>query len=430
MPKPGRFSSSKTGVYQLEMQVAILQKHLHKKGKKPRYAVWERLLILWHMEAFQIPRRKVFRYFGIARSTLYRWLHEIENQTPASTAANKTPTEIASLVSEITKANRSWGRIRIANQLKLLGICLAASTVRNILQRPKPRSTPTSAAPTEKAKEEAESHSIPVSYPNHVWLVDTTTVLCWGPWPIQVLVAIDHFSRKVVCAFPLEGPNAGWLIEALECAMRKHGAPKHLISDRASVFIGDVFAELLRQWTIKPRLGAVGKKGSIAVTERAMRTLKYEWLKRVPIVKGFDHLASLCMEFEHWYNAWRPRMTLEGLRPDEFHYERKPRHQHAMRKTCPAIPNVMSSPRRGSLPIAWGAVGFRWQRPHGSRRAVERACFVISSGAKRSRDIWLRIGRVALRGQISPLRPSASGRNDSGRGQTRIRHRMPAAPIT
>ena len=76
-------------------------------------------------------------------------------------------------------------------------------------------------------------------YPNHVWSVDTTTVMCWGLWPIQVLVAIDHFSRKVVCIVPLEGPNAGWIIEALECAMQKHAAPKYIISDQASVFVGD-----------------------------------------------------------------------------------------------------------------------------------------------------------------------------------------------
>jgi len=59
----------KDKVHQLEMQVSILQKHLHKKGRSPRYTVRERLLILWQVEAFQIAGRKVSRYFGIARST-------------------------------------------------------------------------------------------------------------------------------------------------------------------------------------------------------------------------------------------------------------------------------------------------------------------------------------------------------------------------
>ena len=245
----------KDRVYQLEMQLLILQKHLHKKGKKPRYEVRERLLILWHMEAFRIPRRKVSRYFGIARSTLYRWLHKIEDQKPSGTPANKTPTEIAALVWEITKANLSWGRIRIAHQLQLLGIFLSASTVRNILQSPRPRNTPV--------------------------------------------------------------------------------APKHIISDQAGIFTGDVFAELPDSWNIKPRLGAVGKHGSIAVTERVIETSKNEWLKRVSFIGGFDHLVTLCSEFEDWYNTWRPHMTLDGFRPDDVYYDRKPRKPQRDSKTVP-----------------------------------------------------------------------------------------------
>ena len=96
---------------------------------------------------------------------------------------------------------------------------------------------------------------------------------------------------------PLEGPNAGWIFEALETAFQKHGSPKHIISDRASVFIGDVFIDLLDQWDVKPRFGAIRQHGSISVTERVIKTLKYEWLKRVPIIKGFDHLTMLCEEF-------------------------------------------------------------------------------------------------------------------------------------
>jgi hypothetical protein len=46
-------------------------------------------------------------------------------------------------------------------------------------------------------------------YPNHVWSVDRTRVLRWGLWPTWVLVAIDHFSRRVVSCCPLEGPTPG-----------------------------------------------------------------------------------------------------------------------------------------------------------------------------------------------------------------------------
>jgi len=82
-------------------------------------------------------------------------------------------------------------------------------------------------------------------------------------------------------------------------------------------------------------LGAVGKHGAIAVTERVIKTLKYEWLQRVPLIRGFDHLTLLCTEFESWYNAWRPHMTLEGARPDDVYYDRKPEKPKRDAKTVP-----------------------------------------------------------------------------------------------
>jgi len=134
---------------------------------------------------------------------------------------------------------------------------------------------------------------------------------------------------------PLEGPNAGWISHALETAIEKHGVTRHIISDQASIFVGEVFAELLERRNIKPRLGAIGKHGSIAVTERVIKTLKYEWLQRVPIIRNFDHLTELCDEFESWYNLWRPHMKLGGLRPDDVYYDRKPEKPGRASKTVP-----------------------------------------------------------------------------------------------
>ena len=143
-------------VEQLQLQVAILQKRMKKRQRKPRHTLREKLLILWYIEAFQITRRKVTEYLGIARSTLYRWLHKTEDQKRSSTPANKTPVEIATLIWEIARANISWGRVRIANQLALLNIFISASTVRNILNRPKHRKAPVSATTLKKTEEKTE----------------------------------------------------------------------------------------------------------------------------------------------------------------------------------------------------------------------------------------------------------------------------------
>lgn len=323
-------------VYQLDTQVSILLKRVEKHQKKPRYTIRERLLILWHMETFQIPRRKVAERLGVSKSTVYRWLHKIQDDDKqARIPANKTPTEIAALVWEIAKSNISCGRVRISNQLGLLNVFISASTVRNILKQPEPDNPRAPTTLKNDNNETAEPKSIPAWYPNHVWSIDTTEVMCWGLWPIHVCVVIDHFSRKVMSVTPLEGPNAGWINNALETAIERHGAPKHIVSDQARVFIGKVYAKLLERWTIKPRLGAIGKHGSISVTERVNKTFKYEWLKRVSLIKGFDHLVKLCDEFEDWYNAWRPHMTLDGLRPDDIYYDRKLEKPDRNAKTIP-----------------------------------------------------------------------------------------------
>ncbi len=194
----------------------------------------------------------------------------------------------------------------------VLGVFISATTVRDILLRPRPEvATPVPS----QAKQCAKPKEIVARYPNHVWSVDRTRVFRWGIWPTWVLVAIDHFSRAVMAVVPLEGPNAGWVIDALEQAFLHHGPPKHLISDQEGVFVGELFMQLLRDWHVKQRFGAVGKHGSIAVTERLIWTLKREWLARVALIRGLDHLGQLLADFEAYYNQCRCHQRLGGATP-------------------------------------------------------------------------------------------------------------------
>jgi transposase InsO family protein len=309
-------------IFQLETELEICRKHGKDTNRKPRYTLRERWLILWYKEYFRVSTREITKRLGVARSTIYRWMRKIEDPSSKKTEpANKTPIELVRLVWEIAKSNPHWGRIRISLQLSLLQVFLAASTVRNILNRPEPSPLGSKKKKTNNPQEGSAYRSIPAWHPNHVWSVDRTIVRRWGLWPCYVLVGIDHFSRKVVCCRPLEGPNAGWTITALEQAMEIHGAPKHMISDQEPVFKSTAFTELMEAYAIKQRFGAIGKHGSIAVTERVIKTLKSEWLNRVAIVKGFDHLESLCNSFSEWYNEWRPHYRLMGRIPNDVFAE-------------------------------------------------------------------------------------------------------------
>jgi len=99
----------------------------------------------------------------------------------------------------------------------------------------------------------------------------------------------------------------------------RYGSPKHIITDQEGVFVSGVFAGLLRQWNVKQRFGAVGKHGSIAVTERAILTLKQEWLRRVAVIRGLDHLSQVLDDFSEYYNHWRGHSTIGGAVPSVIH---------------------------------------------------------------------------------------------------------------
>ncbi len=211
----------------LDWELRMFKDRFGEAPARKRYTPMQRLQILWHMDYYGIPRNKVNEHFLIARSTFYRWLHATEKGNLGEPKAKqesprKTPAELAGMIWDIFEENPCVGRHRVASILWLLGVFVAASTVRNILLRPKPRTAPAAA----KAQVASSApRQIVARYPNHVWSVDRARVLRWGIWPIWVLVAIDHYSRKVVGSRPLEGPNAGWVVGAMEEAFVRYGTP-------------------------------------------------------------------------------------------------------------------------------------------------------------------------------------------------------------
>jgi len=61
------------------------------------------------------------------------------------------------------------------------------------------------------------------------------------------------------------------VIDGLAQTFVRYGHRKHLITDQDAIFTSGAFRELLQQWSIRHRLGAIGKHSSIAVTERVIR---------------------------------------------------------------------------------------------------------------------------------------------------------------
>jgi transposase InsO family protein len=122
----------------------------------------------------------------------------------------------------------------------------------------------------------------------------------------------------------------------MEGPFGQYDAPRHLISDQETVFTSDAFRDLLAQWEVKHRFGAVGRHGSIAVTERVILTLNYEWLKRVPPIRGLDHLDQLLRDFTVYYNEYRGHAKLSSAVPSVIHRGQQWTRPEKSAKTLPA----------------------------------------------------------------------------------------------
>jgi len=66
---------------------------------------------------------------------------------------------------------------------------------------------------------------------------------------------------------------------------------------------------------VKQRFGAVGRHGSLAVTEWLIWMLKREWLARVPLIRDLDHLGEPLADFEVYHNGYRSHQRLDGATP-------------------------------------------------------------------------------------------------------------------
>jgi transposase InsO family protein len=189
------------------------------------------------------------------------------------------------------------------------------------------------------AAEPPTTRPVTAKHPNHVFNVDLTTFATafgfWVPWlpPCWVQrwpfcwcigVVMDHYSRRIVAlGLWRKEPTSAEVIAMLEAAAASAGGyPKYIISDQ-----GTQFREEYRDWCqargVRPRFGAVGRFGSIAVLERFMRSLKAEGLRRlltVPLDEA--RMTEELAVFVDWYNEERPHCGLGGDTPNEVYFDR------------------------------------------------------------------------------------------------------------
>ncbi|MFC1491032.1 integrase core domain-containing protein [Nitrospinota bacterium] len=100
-----------------------------------------------------------------------------------------------------------------------------------------------------------------------------------------------------------------------------------MISDKAKQFWCAKFKGWCDRLGIKPRFGAVGKKGSIAVIERFIRSLKNECMNNILVPLHEKMFLRELELFANWYNGHRPHSALAGQTPVEVYLGAEPASQ-------------------------------------------------------------------------------------------------------
>jgi len=308
--------------------------------RRPHYPASERLAILELRAARGWSTAQTAERFFVTEATVASWMIRLDEEGPSALVrtpepVNRFPDLVAHLVRRLKVLCPAMGTLRIAAVLSRAGLHLGRTTVHRMLKRRLRRVT---LAGTVRSERRIRS-----SRPNHIWLVDLTTVptlagfwIPWQPWSVPqrwpfcccVAVGIDHFSRRIMGVRVFRGrPSAAAMsafLVGMICAAGQ--APRHLMRDRGRPFSAKSFRRSCRRAGIRQRFGAIGKHGSIALVERCIRTLKEEGVRRwLPPIRCHSVGRELAL-FANWYNGQRPHGRLGGATPDEVDLGRLPAH--------------------------------------------------------------------------------------------------------
>ena len=324
--------------------------------RRPHYPPTERMAILELRATRGWSLEQAAKTFLVTADTISSWVRRIDEEGSGALVqtfepVNKFPEYVRYLVQRLKVLCPSMGKQKIVQVLCRAGLHLGTTTVGRILKEPPhPKSVEEQAASSQSAETALQAENVPAEAAkrvvtakriNHVWHVDLTLVptgldfwaswlpfslpQCW-PFGYWVAVVIDHFSRcamgfAVFKKVPHSRDVRCFLGRAMHQATAK---PKYLICDKGKQFWCQEFKDWCQRKGIRPRFGAIGQHGSIAVVERFIQTVKIECTRRLLVSLHSTTFRRELSWFTVWYNRHRPHTTLGGRTPGEVYFQKRP----------------------------------------------------------------------------------------------------------
>lgn len=208
--------------------------------------------------------------------------------------------EVRELIRQMSRDNPTWGVPHIQDELALLGVHVAESTIRKYRVR--------SQVPGPQTWKTFVRNHIPEIAAIDFFVVHTAT------YRLLYCFVVLQLDRRRVAHFDVTAhPTAQWTAQQLNEAFPFGETPRFIIRDRDGIFGEDV-QNRLKVLGIEEVVTAARSPWQNGYVERLIGSVRRECLDHV-IVLNQRHLVRLLNEYFEYYHESRTHQSLDGNSP-------------------------------------------------------------------------------------------------------------------
>jgi putative transposase len=297
-----------------ELEILVLRHELsilRRQVGRPRFEAHDRVLLA----AFSrmLPRAS-WNVFLVRPETLLSWHRRLvaRRWTYPHRRPGRPPIsrDVRELILRLAHENSNWGYLRIAGELRKLGIAVSPSSVRNILVK--------AGLPPAPRRDSYSWRSFLRAHGESMLACDFFTVDTVWLRRLYVLAFISISSRRVEYFAITSKPDTAWMLQQarnLLMELDDHGRQvRFLIHDRDGKF-PRAFDALLAGENINVIRTPVRAPNANAHMERWVGTARRECLDRL-LILGRRQLEHILRVYVKHYNGERPHRALDLKPPD------------------------------------------------------------------------------------------------------------------
>jgi transposase InsO family protein len=297
-----------------ELEILVLRHELsilRRQVGRARFEAHDRVLLA----AFSrmLPRCS-WSAFSVRPETLLAWHRRLvarrwtyPHRRPGRPSISR---DVRALILRLARENSSWGYLRIAGELRKLGVAVSASSVRNILVK--------AGLPPAPQRDAQSWRSFLRTHGESILACDFFTVDTVWLRRLYVLAFISIGSRRIEYFAITTKPNTTWMLQQarnLLMELEDHDRQaRFLVHDRDAKF-PRAFDALLSNDGVKVIRTPVRAPNANAHMERWVGTIRRECLDRL-LILGRRQLEHVLRVYVTHYNRGRPHRALDLRAPD------------------------------------------------------------------------------------------------------------------